>query len=394
MSDLPFVTIAMPSYNEEGYIEECLRSLLQQDYPADRMEILVSDGGSQDRTREIVSRMAAEDGRVRLLDNSAHRIQSYGMNLAIKDSRGEFILVTDVHAEYANNYVSALVSTFVRTGADAAGGAQRAKAETWFQKALHGRLLVEPARRRRRSPTAPPRSEGWVDTVRFPGAFRRTILRSVGLYDVKAVTNEDAELQPAHPRERRGGRVYLSRDVVVHYYPRKSFRLLAKQYFKYGDGRRPHAAAPQALPVSRARSSRSSPSWEGHHDPRRAAAPGPRAAGVRRLRDADGARGGPRRQQGGPLGHPRRVGHLPHHARRARRGDAPGPHQVHRSSRSPRDRDARAFRAPANGASHEPSSPDTIFTMERRRPKPAFDRTRSGGAVHADGILERPEEMG
>jgi len=58
MSALPFVSIAMPSYNEEPYIEECLRSLLGQDYPADRMEILVADGGSQDKTREIVNRLA------------------------------------------------------------------------------------------------------------------------------------------------------------------------------------------------------------------------------------------------------------------------------------------------------------------------------------------------
>src|SRR5580692_5338327 len=118
MSALPFVSIAMPSYNEEPYIEECLRSLLGQDYPADRMEILVADGGSQDRTREIVTRLMKDDGRIRLLDNSTHRIQSYGMNLAIKESRGEFILVTDVHAEYAQNYVSALVDAFQRTGAD------------------------------------------------------------------------------------------------------------------------------------------------------------------------------------------------------------------------------------------------------------------------------------
>ncbi len=232
MSDLPFVSIAMPSYNEEPYIEECLRSLLGQDYPADRMEILVADGGSQDKTREIVNRLAKEDGRIRLLDNSEHRIQAYGMNLAIKESQGEFILVTDVHAEYAGNYVSKLVETFQRTGADCAGGAQRAKAETWFQKALCA-VLESPfgvGGAAYRSPD----KEGFVDTV-FPGSFRRSILEKVGLYDVKAVTNEDAELQQRILEA--GGKVYLSKDVVVHYYPRKSFRLLAKQYFKYGDGR-------------------------------------------------------------------------------------------------------------------------------------------------------------
>lgn len=246
MAALPFITIAMPSYNEEGYIEDCLRSLLRQDYPADKMEILVADGGSQDKTREIVARITAEDPRVRLLDNSEHRIQSYGMNLAIKESKGEFILVTDVHAEYANNYVSALVGTFLRTGADAAGGAQRAKAETWFQKALCAALGspfgVGGAKYRSAE------ADGWVDTV-FPGAFKRSILEKVGLYDVKAVTNEDAEMFQRILES--GGRVYLSKDVVVHYYPRKSFRLLAKQYFKYGDGRARTFLMHKGLPVIR-----------------------------------------------------------------------------------------------------------------------------------------------
>lgn len=246
MSDLPFVTLVMPSYNEELYIEECLRSLLSGTYPADRMEILIADGGSPDKTREIVARIAAQDSRVRLVDNSAHKIQSWGQNLAIKESKGEFILICDVHAEYAHDYVEQLVNAFLRTGADCAGGAQRAKAETWFQKALCAALAsplgVGGASYRSAE------KEGFVDTV-FPGAFRRSILEKVGLYDVKAVTNEDAELQQRILEA--GGKVFLSKDVVVYYYPRKSFRLLAKQYFKYGDGRARTLLMHKRFPVLR-----------------------------------------------------------------------------------------------------------------------------------------------
>jgi glycosyltransferase involved in cell wall biosynthesis len=246
MRELPFVTLVMPSFDEEQYIEACLRSLLSQDYPADHMEILVADGGSRDRTRAIVGRIAAEDARVRLLDNSEHRIQSYGMNLAIKESKGEFLLVCDVHAEYAGDYVSKLVEAFLRTGADAAGGAQRAKAKTFFQKALCAALTspLGVGGAAYRSPD----KEGWVDTV-FPGAFRRAILEQVGLYDTAAVTNEDAELLQRILEA--GGKVYLSKEVVVHYYPRKSLRLLAKQYFKYGDGRARTLLLHKRFPVLR-----------------------------------------------------------------------------------------------------------------------------------------------
>jgi cellulose synthase/poly-beta-1,6-N-acetylglucosamine synthase-like glycosyltransferase len=246
MPPAPFVSIAMPSYDEEPYIEACLRSILEQDYPRERMEILVADGGSRDGTRAIVRRLAREDARIRLLDNSVHRIQARGMNLCMKEARGELILVTDVHAEYARDYVSRLVEAFQRTGADCAGGAQRAKARTAFQEALSAALS---------SPLgaggAPYRSaerEGFVDTV-FPGAFRRSILEKVGLFDVEAVTNEDAELQQRILQA--GGKVYLSKDVVVHYYPRTSLARLARQYFRYGDGRARTLLLHGRLPVVR-----------------------------------------------------------------------------------------------------------------------------------------------
>jgi cellulose synthase/poly-beta-1,6-N-acetylglucosamine synthase-like glycosyltransferase len=79
-----------------------------------------------------------------------------------------------------------------------------------------------------------PDREGYVDTV-FPGAFPRRVFEEVGLFDPGAETNEDAELnQRIHAA---GGRVYLSRDIVVHYYPRDSLGSLARQYFRYGRGR-------------------------------------------------------------------------------------------------------------------------------------------------------------
>ena len=55
MAQLPFVTVVIPCLNESGYIEDCMRSVLDQEYPPDRMEILVVDGGSTDGTQEILT---------------------------------------------------------------------------------------------------------------------------------------------------------------------------------------------------------------------------------------------------------------------------------------------------------------------------------------------------
>lgn len=227
----PHVTIAMPCLNEARYIEACLRSVRAQDYPAERIEILVVDGGSTDGTRDLVARVAAEDPRVALVDNPA-RYQAPGLNAAIRRSRGEVIVRMDVHCEYAPDYVRRCVEVLERTGADNVGGAQRARAVTRFQRALCAAL---------ESPLgvggAGYRSadrEGWVDTV-FLGAFRRRVFEEIGLYDPGAVTNEDAELNQRIIDA--GGKVYLSREIVVRYYPRDSFPALARQYFRYGRGR-------------------------------------------------------------------------------------------------------------------------------------------------------------
>ena len=80
-SHMQRVTIAMPSYNEEHYIEACIASVKAQDYPADLIEILVADGRSTDRTREILARMSAEDPRIRMIDNPA-RLQAAGPRAA------------------------------------------------------------------------------------------------------------------------------------------------------------------------------------------------------------------------------------------------------------------------------------------------------------------------
>ncbi len=230
-AELPFVTIAMPCLDEEGFIESCVRGALAQEYPPDRFEVLVADGGSRDRTPEILARLSAEDPRVHMVDNPG-RLQSAGMNEIIRRARGDVIVRMDVHADYAPDYVRKSVEVLERTGADNAGGAARVRAKGFFQRAvcaaLASPLAVGGSRYRN------PDNEGWVETL-FNGAFRREVFARVGLYDPRAVTNEDAELNQRIIAA--GGRVYLSRDIKTWYYPRDTLWGLARQYFKYGRGR-------------------------------------------------------------------------------------------------------------------------------------------------------------
>jgi glycosyltransferase involved in cell wall biosynthesis len=229
--DLPRVTIAMPCLNEEAYIERCIESVLEQDYPEDLLEVVVADGMSTDGTRRILERLAAAHAHLRVIENP-DRIQAAAMNRIVRVARGDVIVRMDVHAEYAPDYVRKCVEVLEKTGADNVGGAARPKAKTPFQRALCAALSSPLGVGGAKHWSAD--AEGFVETVPF-GAFRRRVFETVGLFDPKAVTNEDAEIN-GRIRD-AGGKVFLSREIVSYYFPRDSYRALAKQYFKYGMGR-------------------------------------------------------------------------------------------------------------------------------------------------------------
>ena len=227
------VTVVIPCLDEEATIAACLRSVQAQTYPRDRLEVLIADGGSRDGTREAIAAVAAEVPAlaVQIIDNP-ERLQAPGCNRAIARARGDVIVRMDAHAHYAADYVERCVEALEQTGADNVGGAQRAAHRTFFQRtlaaALESPLAVGGAAYRHTD------REGWVDTV-WLGAFRRSVFETVGLFDPRAATNEDAELnlRIAHA----GGRVWLSPRIVAYYYPRDSIGALARQYLRYGVGR-------------------------------------------------------------------------------------------------------------------------------------------------------------
>jgi hypothetical protein len=168
------------------------------------------------------------------------------MNAMIAAAKGDVIVRLDVHARYAKDFVRRCVEVLEETGAQNVGGPARPAADSWFQRAvcaaLESKLGVGNSAFRTLD------AEGWVETV-FPGAFPRGVFDVVGGFDPNAITNEDAELnQRIHAA---GGRVYLSQKIVVHYFPRDSYRGLAKQYFSYGKGRARTALKHRGLPSVR-----------------------------------------------------------------------------------------------------------------------------------------------
>jgi len=225
MKTLSFV---VPVRNEEEYIRACLQSLLEQDYCAGILEIIVVDGLSSDRTREIAQEIALQYPHVRLIDNPAG-ITPTAMNIGIRAARGDVIVRADGHNLYPRDYAANCVKYLERTGADNVGGPWvTVAADGTFGARLVAAILSSPFGVGN-SKFRTSREEGFVDTVPF-GAFRREVFDRVGMYNEQLVRNQDNEL---NARIRKaGGKIYLTPELTTHYYPVKTFWALLKYSFK------------------------------------------------------------------------------------------------------------------------------------------------------------------
>jgi succinoglycan biosynthesis protein ExoA len=222
------ISFIVPVRNEEDYIRASLKSLVDQSYPVSSCEIIVVDGRSSDRTREIIEEICERNPQVRCLDNPAGIVPT-AMNIGIRAARGEVIIRADGHNAYPRDYAANCVKYLAQTDADNVGGpCLTLAADESFSARLVAAILSSPfgvgdSKFRTGG------KEGFVDTVPF-GAFRREIFDRVGMFNEKLVRNEDNDL---NARIRKaGGTIYLAPALTTHYHPVKNFLSLLKYEFQ------------------------------------------------------------------------------------------------------------------------------------------------------------------
>lgn len=223
------VSIIMPVRNEGAYIERSLGAVLGQDYPAERIEVLVVDGMSTDGTREVIRARQVAYPRLRLIDNPRHIVPP-GLNLGIAQARGDIIVRVDGHCQIAPDYVSRCVEHLLADGVEAVGGPIETVGETneaqaialamssWFGVGGSAFRTVKDR-------------PALVETVAFP-AYRRETLERLGPFDEQLVRNQDDEYN--YRLLKSGGRILLSPDIRSRYYSRSSLPSLWRQYYQYG----------------------------------------------------------------------------------------------------------------------------------------------------------------
>ena len=227
---LPRVSVVIPIYNGEADLPDLINCLHAQTYPADRVEYLLVDNASSDRTAAILA-AAAQDSKPQGLTMyclSENQIQSSyaARNAGIRASTGEILVFTDVDCRPLPNWLYALIQPFAHPPVGLVGGAV---------VALPGKTLVEKYAERKNilshkfglsHPFCP-----YAATANL--AIRRQALEQVGLFRSHITTGGDVDICWRIQRQ-SSWRLYCVEQAIVQHRHRATLPELLNQFRRYG----------------------------------------------------------------------------------------------------------------------------------------------------------------
>jgi len=233
-SDRETVSVVIPCFNEERYIGQALDQLADQ-YDSDSYEIIIIDGLSTDRTRDVIDdfRQRRSDVTVTVVDNPARNIPT-ALNLGVRAARGQIIARMDAHAVPTAGYVRRCVDVLQEGRASVVGmpcnvlpGDNSSMARAIAVAVSHPFGIGDATYRLGKSgPLQEP-----VDTVAF-ACFRKSLWNDLGGFNEALLTNEDYDF---NYRVRQSGKeVILDRSGHCDYFARTSLGSLGRQYLRYG----------------------------------------------------------------------------------------------------------------------------------------------------------------
>ena len=214
------VAVIIPTLNEEKFIARCLDSVIEQSYPFRDMDVMVVDGGSNDRTREIVEEYGRKYINIRFIHNPG-RIQSIAFNIGVENSDAPYIVRLDAHALYNKDYIEKCIAG--RCKILPFNDTLWANTNAILNYSRFGiggsafRVGVKP---------------DFVDSVPF-GAFPRTVFEKVGGMREDLPRAEDNEY---NSRIRKAGyKVFFNPEIVSSYYARPTLKASCRQMYANGE---------------------------------------------------------------------------------------------------------------------------------------------------------------
>jgi len=233
----PSVSVIIPCYNEERFLGKALANLAHQ-YSPEAYEIIVVDGMSDDRTRQVVEEFQRLHPQlsVRLLNNPQRNIP-HALNLGIAAARGDIIARMDAHSAPSSGYIRRCVEVLSEGNAAVVGMPCRVQPGDESVTARAIALAVShpfgigDAKYRLGTNGDKLEDQEEVDTVAF-ACFSKSLWSRLGGFDEKLLTNEDYDFN--YRVRAHGQRVMLDHLEHCDYFARPTLAKLASQYRRYG----------------------------------------------------------------------------------------------------------------------------------------------------------------
>lgn len=226
------VAVIIPTLNEEKFIARCLDSVIEQSYPFRDMDVMVVDGGSNDRTREIVEEYGRKYINIRFIHNPG-RIQSIAFNIGVENSDAPYIVRLDAHALYKPYYIEGCIKGLEgdskRGNVGGQWDIQPQNDSLWaITNAIlnYSKFGIGGASYRIGA------KAGDVDTVPF-GSFPRTMIEKIGGMRDDLPRGEDNEFNSRI--KRAGYSIYFDPAIECIYYARSTLKASCRQMYANGE---------------------------------------------------------------------------------------------------------------------------------------------------------------
>lgn len=220
INNYPLVSIIIPCRNEEKHIKARLDSILKDGYPLQKIEILVIDGKSEDKTREIINEYIERYQFIKLLDNT-QRETPFAFNIGIRQANGEVIILMSAHTVDQKGYISNCIRYLNQYNADSMIGVIKS---TSSKKSLVAKAITVSlshcfgvGNSYFRIGSASPK---WVDTA--GSCYKKEVFEKVGLFNEKLKRSQDMDFSLR--MKKAGMRTLLVPDIVTYYYPKDNLK--------------------------------------------------------------------------------------------------------------------------------------------------------------------------
>lgn len=226
------VAIVIPTLNEERFISRCLNSIIKQTYEFEKMDVMIIDGGSNDKTKDIVAEYQKSHQNIRFIENKK-KIQSVAFNIGFKKSTAPYIIRLDAHAEYDSKYISLCIENLKQDEKRGNVGGRcnilPFNQSIWAQTNAilnHSRFGIGGAAFR------VSKEAHNTDSVPF-GAFPRKIIEKIGGMREDLPRGEDNEY---NSRIRKAGyKIFFDPNIISSYFARPTLGASCKQMYANGN---------------------------------------------------------------------------------------------------------------------------------------------------------------